>query len=63
MTAATIPVTIPETIELCTRSREGHACLGVVFRGQPDLPRCVKCGGTEPGVIYVLSPWEQEVEG
>jgi hypothetical protein len=43
----------PKQIELCLR------CLGgLVFRltagdGKATMPYCVKCGGREPGQIYV----------
>ena len=46
-------IILPATVELCIRNRDGHPCLGVIYRPQPDVIYCPKCGGTDAGVIYV----------
>jgi hypothetical protein len=43
----------PGTVELCARLREGVLCLGVVYRPQPEIAYCYRCGGHEPGALYV----------
>jgi hypothetical protein len=47
---------LPPTIELCTRPRDGHPCLGRIYRPQPDVIYCPDCGGKEGGATYTLSP-------
>jgi hypothetical protein len=47
-------VSLPATVELCARPREGQPCLGVVSRGQPDRPYCFRCGAQDAGVLYRL---------
>lgn len=45
---------IPDTLELCVRDKDRFPCLGVIHRLEPDgRIYCTRCGGREPGVIYV----------
>jgi hypothetical protein len=45
--------TLPVTVELCARDRDGFPCLGVIHRLAPnDRVYCTRCGGTRPGVLY-----------
>jgi len=44
-----------DAVELCQRVVHpiaGLRCLGVVYRGQPDVPYCIKCGSHDPGAFY-----------
>lgn len=47
------PDQLPVTVELCTRIRDGHPCLGRISRtGVPEIVRCESCGRREAGVVY-----------
>lgn len=54
--------TLPPTIELCQRIRDGLPCLGRIHRsGVPEITRCTACGKRDAGAIYkLLTPGEQE---
>lgn len=45
-------MTAQATVELCTRTFNGGRCDGILYRPQPDLVLCPRCGGREPGVVY-----------
>ena len=51
---------MPEAVELCARVLDGHRCLGVIFRPQPDRVYCIKCGGRVAGVRYTRAPQDGE---
>lgn len=44
---------LPARLEICARDRDGTPCLGVLYRPTPETVYCYRCGGTEPGVVYV----------
>lgn len=45
----------PPRLEICTRERDGHPCLGRIHRsGVPEIAICLACGRREPGAIYIL---------
>jgi hypothetical protein len=46
------PTHLPDSVELCARLREGHPCLGVVYRPQPDVAICGRCGDRAGGAMY-----------
>jgi hypothetical protein len=47
------PREFPARLEVCTRDLDGVHCLGVLYRPTPDTVYCFRCGGGEPGVVYV----------
>jgi hypothetical protein len=48
------PSRVPDTVELCVREKDRFPCLGVIHRLTPDgRIYCTRCGGGEPGAIYV----------
>jgi hypothetical protein len=49
---------LPEQLEICARDLAGRPCGGVLYRPQPDVVYCQKCGGREPGLIYVKADRE-----
>jgi hypothetical protein len=54
--------TLPVAVELCVRDKDGFPCLGLIHRLEPNgRIYCTRCGGTQPGVIYVQSPDGKEV--
>jgi hypothetical protein len=45
---------VPAVVELCVRDKDRFPCLGVIHRLEPDgRIYCTRCGGTQPGVVYV----------
>jgi hypothetical protein len=44
---------LPEQLEICVRDLDGSPCRGVLYRPQADVVYCQKCGGREPGIVYV----------
>jgi hypothetical protein len=50
--STSVTVTLPDSVELCVRLREGQPCLGIVYRPQPGIWYCHRCGGHAPGVFY-----------
>jgi hypothetical protein len=57
MLASHQPFKVPERVELCARDKDRFPCLGVVHRLEPDgRIYCTRCGGSEPGVVYVRTP-------
>jgi hypothetical protein len=49
-----VAASLPATIELCARLRDGLPCLGRVHRsGVPEVVVCTLCGKRDNGVIYV----------
>jgi len=57
-------MTLPATIELCARIRDGYPCLGRVHRsGVPEIVSCMACGSRATGVVYTLSPVAEYIRG
>lgn len=46
---------LPPTLEVCVRPFNDSTCGGLIYRPQPGLIICPRCGGKEPGVIYGLA--------
>lgn len=42
----------PATVEVCQQPFNGARCGGIVYRPQPDLPICPRCGFKGDGVRY-----------
>ena len=54
--------TLPVTVELCVRDKDGFPCLGLIHRLEPNgRIYCTRCGGTQAGMIYVQSSEGKEV--
>ncbi len=54
MSSVSPRVEVPDTVELCVRDKDRFPCLGVIHRLEPDgRIYCTRCGGNEPGAVYV----------
>ena len=50
-------MTMPATLEICARIRNGRPCLGLVHRsGVPEIVTCTACGTREAGQRYAHVP-------
>jgi len=45
-------MTLPPTLEICARPFNNGVCGGIIYRPQPDVIVCGRCGGSEAGVVY-----------
>ena len=56
-------MTLPTTLEICARPFNNGICQGVIYRPQPDVSVCSRCGGNEAGVVYRRAdlPWSESV--
>jgi hypothetical protein len=43
---------LPDFVELCARLRDGWPCLGMVYRPQPNVAICGRCGDRAGGAMY-----------
>ena len=49
----------PQRLELCARRREQLPCLGVLYRPQPGVAYCRRCGATDGAAVgYVREAQE-----
>ncbi len=53
----TLLTQVPDVVELCVRDKDRFPCLGVIHRLEPDgRIYCTRCGGNQPGAVYVRKP-------
>ena len=43
---------LPASLEICARPFNNGVCGGLIYRPQPDVSVCSRCGGSEAGVVY-----------